>query len=65
MNIKEIQNMNIPELEKKILFLKKELFHVKLKIDLSQAKDTSLIRKIRKNIARIKTIIKQKQTIKE
>ncbi|MBP3059411.1 50S ribosomal protein L29 [Texas Phoenix palm phytoplasma] len=60
MNIKEIQKMTLSELEKKILFLKKELFHVKLKIDLSQAKDTSLIRKIRKNIARIKTVINQK-----
>jgi large subunit ribosomal protein L29 len=65
MDTKEIRKLSKQEMQKRIVFLQKELFDNKIKLDLSKIKDTSIIKKIKKEIARIKTILKEKETSKE
>ncbi|WAN63535.1 hypothetical protein RS022_07060 [Candidatus Phytoplasma rubi] len=64
MMIKEIRKMSDDEMNKKIINLKEELFDAKLNFNLVKLKDTSHIRKIKKNIRQIKTIIREKEMSK-
>nr|AFN02596.1 ribosomal protein L29 ['Vitis vinifera' yellows phytoplasma] len=64
MMIKEIRKMSVDEMNKKIINLKEELFDAKLNLNLVKLKDTSRIRKIKKNIRQIKTIIREKEMSK-
>ncbi|MDV3198137.1 MAG: 50S ribosomal protein L29 [Vigna little leaf phytoplasma] len=61
LSIKEMRKMNIEELNNKILDFKKVFFETKLMLDLVKSKNTSLVRKIRKTIARLNTVIKEKE----
>ncbi|MDV3166884.1 MAG: 50S ribosomal protein L29 [Vigna little leaf phytoplasma] len=61
LSIKEMRKMNIEELNNKILDFKKIFFETKLMLDLVKSKNTSLVRKIRKTIARLNTVIKEKE----
>ncbi|QJC31291.1 50S ribosomal protein L29 [Enterobacteriaceae endosymbiont of Macroplea mutica] len=61
MNIKKIlEHNNIPELQKELLALFKEQFNLKIQLQSGQLKQTHLLKKVRRNIARIKTILLQK-----
>ncbi|QJC30878.1 50S ribosomal protein L29 [Enterobacteriaceae endosymbiont of Macroplea appendiculata] len=60
MNTKEILEHNIPELQKELLALFKEQFNLKIQLQSGQLKQTHLLKKVRRNIARIKTILLQK-----
>ncbi|MDO8168119.1 50S ribosomal protein L29 [Candidatus Phytoplasma melaleucae] len=61
MKAKEIRQMSNDDIHKQIIYLKKELFDNKLKLDLSKLKNTSNVRKIKKTIARLKTIMKENE----
>ncbi|MDV3196240.1 MAG: 50S ribosomal protein L29 [Candidatus Phytoplasma stylosanthis] len=61
MRIKEIRLMKEEDVNQKIIFYKKELFETKIKLDLAKSKDTSIVRKIKKNIARMKTVLNEKK----
>ncbi|QTX02785.1 50S ribosomal protein L29 [Candidatus Phytoplasma luffae] len=61
MKMKELRTIPKEELETKIFSLKKELFFVKLKLDLAKYKNTADVRKLKKDIARIKTILNEKK----
>lgn len=62
-DIKKYQQMEIKELEKEILKLREELARLKLTIKTSPPKDTNLIIKKRKNLARLLTILNQKKLV--
>lgn len=64
MTIKEIRKMSIDEMNKKNVSLKKELFDVRIQLNLVKLKDTSRIRKIKKIIRQIKTIIREEEISK-
>ncbi|MDO8057237.1 50S ribosomal protein L29 [Candidatus Phytoplasma gossypii] len=61
MKINEIRKMGMDEIFKKLEYFQKEYFGKHLQLGLSKLKDTSVIRKIRKNIARLKTVIREQK----
>lgn len=64
MKIKEklnnLRNKTVDDLNKELVSEKKELFNLKFQNVTNKLNNTSLIKQVKKNIARIKTIIKEK-----
>ena len=56
MKAHEVRNMSNEELENELETLKENLFNQKARGILGQLEDTTLLGKIRKDIARVKTI---------
>jgi large subunit ribosomal protein L29 len=56
-----LQNKTIVELKEELVALRKEQFNLRMQFKLGQLRDTSMIRKVRRNIARVKTFINQKE----
>ena len=65
MKAKEIKNLSAEELNKKLDELKKDLFMLRMQHATNQLDNTARINEVRKNIARIQTIITQKQRTAE
>lgn len=61
MKTSEIRALSLNELNNKAQELKESLFRLKFKLATGDLEDSSQIRKIRKDIARVKTILNQKQ----
>ncbi|MCD7808137.1 MAG: 50S ribosomal protein L29 [Erysipelotrichaceae bacterium] len=61
MTAQEIRELETSELLEKVEEYKKELFSLRFQQATGQLEDTARIRKVRKNIARIKTIIKERE----
>ena len=62
MKAKEIRNMSTEELEDKVAELKKDLFFLRMQHATNQLDNPVKIAVVKKDIARIKTIIREKQT---
>ena len=62
MKAKEIRNMTTEELEAKVAELKKDLFFLRMQHATNQLDNPVKIATVKKDIARIKTIIREKQT---
>ncbi len=60
MSINDLRELSIIELENKILDLKKELMDSRFALATSQIEDTSIFKKIKKEIAQANTILNQK-----
>ncbi len=60
MSINDLRELSIDELENKILDLKKELMDSRFSLATSQIEDTSVFKKIKKEIAQTYTILNQK-----
>jgi len=60
MKNKEIRNLSVEELNKQIVELKDELFNLKLQASLNQLTNTARIAQVKKTIARMKTILAEK-----
>ncbi|MEO1927661.1 MAG: 50S ribosomal protein L29 [Nautiliaceae bacterium] len=61
LNVAELIEKNEAELQKLLKDKKMELFETKMKLKTMQLQDTSLVSKIRKDIARIKTAMRMKR----
>lgn len=61
MKISEIKELNKEELETKLADIKKSLFNLKFQKATGQLNSPVKIRNLRKDIARIKTLIKEKE----
>ena len=61
-NKQDFKELSIADLAKKILELRKEQFDIRMKKTSGEAVKTHKMREIKLNIARIKTILHQKQT---
>ncbi|MBO6119374.1 MAG: 50S ribosomal protein L29 [Lachnospiraceae bacterium] len=57
LNLTELKNKSLEQLKLELSSAKKELFELRLKNATNQLENTSKIRQVRKNIARIETII--------
>ena len=57
LNLTELKNKSLDQLKLELSSAKKELFELRLKNATNQLENTSQIRQVRKNIARIETII--------
>ena len=61
MKVKEIRNMSSEELIKKADDLKGELFNLRFRLATGQLDNPQSIKMVKKDIARIKTIIRDRQ----
>ena len=60
MKASEIKVMSVDELQNELVAAKKELFNLRFQNATNQLENTSRIKDVRKNIARIQTVIAQK-----
>ena len=59
--VEELRNKSNEELKNDLVVAKKELFNLRVQNATNQLNNTARIKEVRKNIARIQTIITQKQ----
>lgn len=64
MNAKELREKNEADLSKELLDLRKAQFGLRMQIATQQLSNTSQIGKVRKDIARVKTIQREKAATK-
>ena len=62
MKAKEIKNLSVEELSAKLDELKKDLFMLRMQHATNQLDNPMRLNAVKKDIARIKTIIREKQT---
>ena len=55
--VKELRGKSVEELNQELVAAKKELFNLRFQNATNQLDDTSRIKEVRKNIARIQTMI--------
>ncbi|WP_158379416.1 50S ribosomal protein L29 [Candidatus Williamhamiltonella defendens] len=60
MKLQELRKKSIEELEREILNLLREQFNLRMQAASSQLKQTHLFKKMRRDIARIKTLLTEK-----
>ena len=63
--VEELKNKSVEELNKDLVAAKKELFNLRFQNATNQLDNTSRIKEVRKNIARIRTVITQKTNVAE
>ena len=61
MKANEIRNLSVEELDKKLADLKKDLFQLRLQHATNQLDNPVKIAEVKKDIARVKTIIREQQ----
>ena len=61
MSINDLRELSIAELEDKVTELKKELMESRFSLATSQIEDTSIFKKIKKQIAQANTVLNQKK----
>jgi len=61
MSINDLRELSISELETKVSELKKELMESRFSLATSQIEDTSIFKKIKKQIAQVNTVLNQKK----
>ncbi len=65
MKAAEIRDMTVDELEMKLVDLKKELFALRFQLTVNQLDNPARVKTVKKDIARIKTIIRERELAKE
>ncbi len=63
MDVKAFQSMEVEELVARVHELKQELFHLRCQLALGRIENPMRIRQTRKNVARAKTVLREKQSI--
>ena len=58
--VKDLKNKSVADLNNELVAAKKELFNLRFQNATNQLENTSRISEVRKNIARIQTVITQK-----
>jgi len=61
MKAKEIRELTTAEIEQNVKSLKEELFNLRFQLATGQLENTARIREVRKSIARMKTIARQRE----
>ena len=61
MKLKDIRELSVTELNEKIYSLKEELFHLRRKQDVGQLEKGKQLTSIRKETARIYTVIRERE----
>ena len=62
-NAADLRAMTIDELDDELLKLKKEQFNLRFQKATGQLENTSRVRQVRRDIARIKTVAQQKRAV--
>jgi large subunit ribosomal protein L29 len=63
MKIKEIRDLGINELKQKDSELVEELFRLKIRHASGQLESTAMLGRLRKDIARIKSVLREKEAV--
>ena len=63
MSVNDLRELSVTELKNKIVDLKKELMDSRFALATSQLEDTSLFKKIRKEIAQANTVLTEKLSV--
>ena len=61
MKIKDIRNLSGDELNKKVAELKNELFNLRFQLATGQLDNPATIKRVKKDIARVKTIQRERE----
>ena len=61
MKAKEIRENTLPELNEQLAKLKEELFNLRFQLAMNQLENPNRIVAVKKDIARVKTIIREKE----
>ena len=62
MKVSEIRELSLDEMQKKVKTLKETYFNLRFQHGTGQLENSSMLEKTRRDIARVKTIIKQMQS---
>ncbi len=63
MNAKEVRELTVEELKQRTKDLKAELFNLTFQLATNQLSNTMKISEVKRDIARIKTILREKQKV--
>ena len=63
--LEELKNQSVADLEAQLVDAKKELFNLRFQNATNQLDNTARIKEVRKNIARIQTVITEKENVAE
>ncbi|WP_028400864.1 50S ribosomal protein L29 [Ectobacillus panaciterrae] len=61
MKTNEIRELTTVEIEQKVKALKEELFNLRFQLATGQLENTARIREVRKAIARMKTVVRERE----
>jgi len=61
MKANEYRNLTTAEIEQNVTSLKEELFNLRFQLATGQLENTARIKQVRKDIARAKTILRQRE----
>ncbi len=61
MQSNELRNKSVAELKEELANLNREQFNLRFQLKTAQLQQTDNVRKVRRDIARVKTILAQKQ----
>lgn len=61
MKTNEIRKLSSEELDKKVVELKSELFNLRFQLATGQLENTGNIKNVKKDIARVKTVIRERE----
>jgi large subunit ribosomal protein L29 len=62
MNIEEVRNLTLDQLADELIKLKREQFNLRFQKATAQLNNTARVREVRRTIARIKTVEREKRT---
>ncbi|NLK70198.1 MAG: 50S ribosomal protein L29 [Clostridiales bacterium] len=62
MKASEIRNLSVEEMNEKLVDLKQELFNLRFQHTVNQLDNTARLKDVKKDIARIKTVLREVQT---
>ena len=63
--VEDLRNKSVAELNEELVAAKKELFNLRFQNATNQLDNTARIKEVRKNIARIQTVITAKENVAE
>ena len=61
MKVTEVRELDVEELERRIAQTRRELFNLRFQHATGQLENTGQLKEVRKNIARLLTVLNQKQ----
>ena len=61
MKASEIRDLTTAEIEQNVKSLKEELFNLRFQLATGQLENTARVKQVRKSIARMKTVIRQRE----
>jgi large subunit ribosomal protein L29 len=65
MKVADVRVMTVDQIDDEVLKLKKEQFNLRFQRATGQLENTSRVRQVRRDIARLKTVVRQKKAKKD